>query len=142
LFKFLQIKNPMSKFKDGVIKIVNMIPKGHVVSYGQVALYLGMPRAARQVGWTLNLIGDKISLPWWRVVNNKGYLSIKGSVYTVQDQKELLTQEGVDIDKDFCFNIEEYRFVPTEDFIKKLELDPDYLEMIADKVPYSTSFHS
>ena len=44
----------MSKFKDGVIKVVNLIPYGKIVSYGQVALYLGLPRAARQVGWVLN----------------------------------------------------------------------------------------
>ncbi|HTK03484.1 MAG TPA: MGMT family protein [Alphaproteobacteria bacterium] len=132
----------MSKFKDSVIKIVNLIPHGKVVSYGQVALYLGMPRAARQVGWILNGLEDEFPVPWWRVVNNKGYLSIKGSMYTAQDQKELLVKEGIEVQEDFTFDIEKYRFRPSDKFIKKLELDPGYLEMIADKIPYSKSFHS
>ncbi len=132
----------MSKFKDGVIKIVNLIPKGKIVSYGQVALYLGMPRAARQVGWILNGLEDNTPVPWWRVVNNKGYLSIKGSMYTPEDQKEYLVREGINVGQDFCFDIEKYRFRPGEDFIKRLELDPSYLEMIADKIPYSSSFNS
>jgi methylated-DNA-protein-cysteine methyltransferase related protein len=130
----------MSKFKDGVIKIVGMIPKGKVVSYGQVALYLGMPRAGRQVGWILNKLDNNV--PWWRVVNNKGYLSIKGSEYSAEDQRYLLIKEGVDVGEDFTFNIEEYRFAPNEDFIKKLKLDPTYLEMIADKIPFSAGYHS
>jgi len=101
-----------------------------------------MPRAARQVGWILNGLDGKIPIPWWRVVNNKGYLSIKGSMYTAQDQRETLVKEGVEINDDFTFDIEKYRFSPTDDFIKQLELDPGYLEQIADKVPYSKSFHS
>lgn len=131
----------MSKLKEGVIRIVNLIPKGTVVSYGQVALYLGIPRAGRQVGWILNKLEHR-AVPWWRVVNNKGYLSIKGSEYSANDQKELLEKEGIKINEDFTFDIEEYRFIPDEKFIKKLELDPIYLEMIADKIPYSRNYHT
>lgn len=132
----------MSKFKEGVIKIVSLVPKGKIVSYGQVALYIGMPRAGRQVGWILNKLEEGTEIPWWRVVNKKGYLSIKGSRYTANDQKDLLIKEGIEIEDDFSFDIERYRFVPDENFIKKLELDPIYLEMIADKIPYSKSFHN
>ncbi len=132
----------MSEFKDRVIKIVNLIPSGTVVSYGQVALYLGMPRAAREVGWVLNGLDVNFPIAWWRVVNNKGYLSIKGLAYTPEEQKQLLVQEGLKIDKDYTFDIEKYRFKPDEKFIKELELSSDYLESIADKIPYSTSFHS
>lgn len=132
----------MSKFKSGVIKVVSMIPAGNVVSYGQVALYLGMPRAGRQVGWMLNQLGVGTQVPWWRVVNNKGRISIKGSGYSANDQKELLIKEGVKVGNDFTFDINKYRFIPDESFIKKLELDADYLEMIADKIPFSPGYHS
>ena len=125
-----------SRFKQSVIKIVNLIPKGKVVSYGQVALYVGMPRAARQVGWILNRLEDNTPVPWWRIVNNAGRISIKASRYSATEQKELLESEGMKISNEFTFDIEKYRFIPNSEFVKKLELDPTYLEMIAEKIPY------
>src|SRR3972149_6610734 len=100
----------MSKFKEAVINVVRKIPNGKVVSYGQVALYIGMPRAARQVGWILNKTEGVLEIPWWRVVNNEGRISIKGSKYSANDQRERLLSEGIKVTRDFTFNIEEYRF--------------------------------
>jgi methylated-DNA-protein-cysteine methyltransferase-like protein len=125
------------KFKEGVIKVVQKIPRGRVVSYGQVALYLGLPRAAREVGWILNRLEENTPIPWWRVVNNKGRVSIKGSRYTADDQRRLLRKEGVSVGDDFTFDIEKYRFVPDLKFVKHLKLEPTYLEMISLKVPYN-----
>ena len=131
----------MSKFKDQVVKVVNLIPFGKVASYGQVALYVGMPRAAREVGWILNGLGPSASsgqapVPWWRVVNNKGRISIKGSVYTPEDQKRLLEEEGIEVHDDLTFEIGKYRFIPDAGFIDKLKLDPTYLEMVSKKISY------
>ena len=127
----------VSKFKIAVIRVVRMIPKSKVVSYGQVALYVGVPRAARQVGWILNQIGDTIPLPWWRVINNEGRISIKGSTFTPEDQREMLLAEKVKVNRDLTLNIDKYRFIPDDSFMAKLELDPIYLAMIADKIPYN-----
>lgn len=127
----------MSKFKDSVVKVVRMIPKGRVASYGQVALYVGTPRAARQVGWILNGLGEGLSVPWWRVVNNEGRISIKSSKYSALDQKRLLGKEGIKVKKDLTFDIKKYRFIPDSKFIKKLNLDSTYLEMIADKIAFT-----
>lgn len=129
-----------SKFISKVIKVVGSVPRGKVVSYGQVALYVGIPRAARQVGWTLNRMERKVELPWWRVVNNQGRISIKGSRYTPKDQKELLEQEGIRVREDLTFEIEEYRFIPENELLRKFGLDMHYLEMISDKVPYNKYF--
>ena len=126
-----------NKFKEGVIRIVRKIPRGHVVSYGQVALYLGLPRAAREVGWTLNQLGENTLIPWWRVVNNEGRISIKGSRYSADDQRKLLRKEGVMVGDDLTFDIEKYRFIPDLKFINDLKLDPTYLEMTSQKVPYN-----
>lgn len=133
-------QNGNSKFKRGVIEVVSTVPFGKVVSYGQVALYVGMPRAARQVGWILNQLEDKTPVPWWRVVNNEGRISIKGSRYTVEDQRKLLIREGIKVEKDLTFDIEKYRFVPDDKFMEEISLDPIYLEMISDKLPYSKYF--
>ena len=127
---------PKSNFKNGVIKIVRNIPSGKVVSYGQVAIYLGIPRAARQVGWTLNRLGKDIKVPWWRVINNTGRISIKGSEYTPEDQKERLESEGVEVGKDYEIDIEKYRFLADRKFIKEMGLDESYLDQLSSKIPF------
>ena len=102
-----------SSFKYLVINVVKNIPKGKVASYGQVALYVGAPRASRQVGYILNKNSDS-NIPWWRVVNNHGRISIKGSEFSAVDQRTLLRNEGVPVSEDFLFDIEKYRYSPSE----------------------------
>lgn len=103
----------MGVFKESVIKYVSAIPKGNVASYGQIALYAGYPRGARQVGWILNKLPENTNVPWWRVINNKGYISIKAhSTYDAEIQKVLLEKEGVIIDKAYNIDINKYRYNP------------------------------
>lgn len=114
--------NPMSLFKQKVIEVVRSIPYGKVASYGQIALYAGFPRGARQVGWILNSTEGKIDLPWWRVVNHKGYLSIRGTKFSDKNlQRKLLLAEGIIVSEDFKLEINMYRFVPGEKLLKKLK---------------------
>lgn len=126
-------------FKDRVIKAVSMIPYGKVASYGQIALMVGVPRAARQVGWTLNrLESDDFrsmpNIPWWRIVNNQGRVSIKGTKYhDAPMQKKLLEQEGIVVKEDLTFDIEDYRFRPTPDEISALKLDDEYVHKLLEK---------
>ncbi len=98
----------MSSFKEKVLQTVKEIPTGKVTSYGQIALYCDSPRAARQVGWILNRYGDEV--PWWRVINNSGRISIKHSEISAQMQKELLEDEGIKVSKLFEIDIEKYRW--------------------------------
>jgi methylated-DNA-protein-cysteine methyltransferase related protein len=101
----------MKQFRERVIAVVHAIPKGKVMSYGQVAAAAGWPRGARQVGWILHEHDGKDDLPWWRVVNNQGQLTIKGNMFsTAELQKQLLEAEGIAIDADFSFDIEKYRY--------------------------------
>ena len=109
----------MSLFKQNVIKAVSLVPKGKVASYGQVAAWIGQPRAARQVGGTLRSIEENAKVPWWRVVNNAGVISIKGAKYATKElQKSLLEKEGVKVQKDFTLDIEKYRFKPDPRSVK------------------------
>jgi methylated-DNA-protein-cysteine methyltransferase-like protein len=89
-------------FTQAIIKYINTIPKGRVVSYGQVASACGRPRNARQVGRMLAQMDiTKIKIPWWRVVNAQGQISIKGNwIINKQTQMDLLINEGVEV-KDF-----------------------------------------
>lgn len=103
----------MSMFKAQVMKVVRQIPYGRVVSYGQVAVYAGKPGAARAVGWILKQ-NETADIPWHRVINNQGRISIKGNwFHDAQMQAGLLRKEGIVINKDFTLDIEKYRWLQT-----------------------------
>ena len=105
--------NDMTLLQQRLIAIVNKIPKGKVASYGQVAVWMGMPRGARAVGWLLRGMEEVTPHPWWRVVNNEGKITIKGNKWhSGNEQRQRLEAEGVVIGDDFTFEIEKYRFRP------------------------------
>lgn len=126
-------------FKKNVIAAISMIPYGHVASYGQIALMVGIPRAARQVGWTLNRLESDLfksnpNIPWWRIVNNQGRISIKGTKYhDAPMQKHLLEKEGIFINDDLTFDIERYRYRPTLEDIQVLRLSDEYVAVLLKK---------
>jgi methylated-DNA-protein-cysteine methyltransferase related protein len=101
----------MSDFKDRVLEIINQIPRGKVTSYGAIAVAAGLPRGARLVGGILRFGGD--SLPWQRVINREGYLSINNINYPKQLQKALLEQEGVEVSDDFIVDLKRFGWTPT-----------------------------
>lgn len=82
-------------FSDRVYALVRLVPYGRVVSYGGAAALLGHPRAARGVGGALSALPDDTDVPWWRVVNRNGEISIKGPVHGAARQRALLLAEGV-----------------------------------------------
>ena len=123
-----------SEFKERVIKVIRLVPYGKVVSYGQVAVYVGIPRAARQVGRTMHNLEGKVTLPWWRVVNNSGRITIKGNLYNDQElQRKLLKAEGIPVSDDFTFDISKYRFHPSTKLLKEMELDDEYIKMLHER---------
>jgi len=57
-------------FASRVLDVVDAIPEGYVMSYGDIAEYLAEGRGARQVGRVMTLYGG--SVPWWRVIHSDG----------------------------------------------------------------------
>ena len=86
-------------FAGQVYRLVRRVPPGRVVSYGAVAAMLGAPRAARGVGRALGSLSDGTSVPWWRVVNRNGEISIKGAHPSAMLQRMLLEAEGIRFDR-------------------------------------------
>jgi len=80
----------MSSFYQQVYDIVEQIPSGKVISYGQIAWMLGRPRAARMVGWAMRQCPEH--LPWQRVVMADG--TVTGGVHA-DIRKAVLEAEGV-----------------------------------------------
>lgn len=97
----------MNQFTEAVIAIIKAIPEGKVMTYGQVAKLADHPRGARQVAWILHSMSKKHQLPWHRVINAKGEISLKGS-----EQAELLELEGVKRSENGKIDLKTYRFEP------------------------------
>ncbi|MCI0548410.1 MAG: MGMT family protein [Candidatus Rokubacteria bacterium] len=83
----------MTLFHRAVDRLVRRIPPGSVATYGQVAALLGYPRAARAVGRAM--CGAPGDVPWHRVVNARGGISVRASVSGMVTQRIRLEQEGV-----------------------------------------------
>jgi methylated-DNA-protein-cysteine methyltransferase-like protein len=100
----------MNDFSQRIIETIKKIPEGSVATYGQIAAIAGNSRAARTVSWILNSSSEKHDLPWHRVVNSKGFISLKGEGYELQ--KQLLRQEGVKFGKNDRINLKKYLWNP------------------------------
>ncbi|MGC8781795.1 MAG: MGMT family protein [Anaerolineae bacterium] len=87
-------------FFERVYRLVRQIPPGKVASYGQIAALLGHPQAARTVGWALNaLSGPRAAeVPWHRVINSAGRISIARADLSAALQRAFLEAEGVEFD--------------------------------------------
>ena len=83
-------------FKEEVYAFVATIPKGRVVTYGQVAAACGRPRAARQVGQIAHW--GPSELPWHRVVYADGRLSSSFTGGGLEGHKRALVGDGIEID--------------------------------------------
>ena len=83
----------MKRFHAAVYRVVERIPRGQVATYGQIAALLGYPRAARAVGQAMKRV--PLHLPWHRVVNAQGGISLRANVGSMLTQRVLLEQEGV-----------------------------------------------
>lgn len=86
-------------FRERVYAVVRSIPRGRVLSYGDVAALVGSPRAARGVGAALNRLEPEHDVPWWRVVNRDGRLTIPPHHGLRALQRTLLEREGVAFDR-------------------------------------------
>jgi methylated-DNA-protein-cysteine methyltransferase-like protein len=78
-----------------VWQVVQSIPRGHVLTYGEVARLAGMSRAARRVSLAMRRAPKEMDLPWHRVINSQGKISFPADSAGFTEQKELLEEEGV-----------------------------------------------
>ncbi|MDM1019361.1 MGMT family protein [Acinetobacter sp. VNK23] len=79
-----------------ILEVIALIPYGRVASYGQIAKLAGLPKHARLVGYVLKHLDKESQIPWYRVINSQGKISVtrmdeKGN----NVQQDLLEAEGV-----------------------------------------------
>jgi methylated-DNA-protein-cysteine methyltransferase-like protein len=91
---------------------VSRIPKGRVATYGQIAAVARLPRQARLVGYAMHALPADSDVPWHRVVNAAGKISIRGDGLGHDElQAQLLKREGVRFVKD-AIPLARYRWKP------------------------------
>lgn len=79
-----------------ILAVIDLIPRGQVACYGQVARLAGLPKHARLVGYVLKHVAADADLPWHRVINSQGKISLSKldeHGHNVQQQK--LLEEGI-----------------------------------------------
>ena len=104
-----------SSFDQRVRAVVVFIPQGHLSTYGQVADWIGAYGCARQVGWALRRLCLPSRIPWQRVVNAQGRISMslsrEGSDWM---QRELLIAEGIPVDQEGRLPLKRFLWSPDE----------------------------
>ena len=103
-------------FDERVRQVVAQIPSGQLATYGQIAELIGAYGCARQVGWALRRLALPSTVPWHRVVNAQGRISMslsrEGSDWI---QRELLVAEGIPVDAEGKLPLARYRWLPPPD---------------------------
>lgn len=102
-----QAPRPYHDTVNAILSVIRSIPRGRIAAYGQVAAMAGQPRGARQVARILHSLSESQGLPWHRVVNRSGGISLPipgpGAL-----QAALLRKEKVDVDERGRIDIDRY----------------------------------
>ncbi len=100
-------------FKDSVYTLVAQIPKGRLMTYGQIAGLCGAAWAAWEVGQIAHTGPE--DLPWWRVVNKQGGLAAGYPGGGRQKHGSLLEAEGIQVSSDFTVDVTKLLWQPSAD---------------------------
>lgn len=101
---------PVSRAK--IWAAVRRIPKGRVATYGQIATVAGYDGHARQVGYAMAALPQGSDVPWHRVVNSYGEISLRSGGDSDELQRLLLEAEGVEFGTNGRIDLRRYRWEP------------------------------
>ena len=104
----------MQAFTRSVIEIIKRIPPGRVATYGHIGLMAGHTNGARQVVRILHTMSRKHNLPWHRVVNATGMISLP-KYRGYDQQKALLQQEGIEFNDQDRIDLAIYQWTSGDD---------------------------
>jgi methylated-DNA-protein-cysteine methyltransferase-like protein len=123
----MEKRKTTENFYQQVYDLVRQIPKGRVMTYGQIAVLLGKPTASRAVGYALHRTPVGQNIPWQRVINSQGKISPRGAGDKLHDpplQRLLLEDEGITFDAQGKIHLDQYLWEPGteggEDWLQKL----------------------
>lgn len=101
-------KKDDKKYREKVYEIVRWIPRGRVMTYGQIAALLGEGYTPRTVGYAMHA-ADAENVPWQRVINSQGKCSTGRLTIPLNLQQQMLEQEGVEFNAKGRCDLKLYR---------------------------------
>jgi methylated-DNA-protein-cysteine methyltransferase-like protein len=104
--------NTDNDYRERVFRIVRSIPRGRVMTYGQIAEILGEGYTPRTVGFVMHSSNDRT--PWHRVINAQGACSTRGIVLPHDKQQRMLEAEGVSFNERGRCELQTYVWIPVE----------------------------
>jgi methylated-DNA-protein-cysteine methyltransferase-like protein len=99
-------------YRERVYRIVRSIPRGRVMTYGQLAEILGEGYTARTIGFVMH--GSDDATPWHRVINAQGGCSTGRIAIPYDKQQRMLEAEGVNFNERGRCDLRNYLWVPNE----------------------------
>lgn len=99
------------KYRQRVYEIVNQIPVGRVMTYGQIAEILGAGYTPRTVGFVMHA-AETENVPWQRVINSQGACSTGRMTVPINLQQQILESEGVKFNEKGRCDLKIYRWSP------------------------------
>jgi methylated-DNA-protein-cysteine methyltransferase-like protein len=103
----------MTDVYQRIYRVIARIPRGRVATYGQIAAMAGIAGKPRQVGYALRIMPEGDSVPWHRVVNAQGQVSLRSPAGMVDLQRQLLEREGIRFDDRGRLPLTQYRWAPS-----------------------------
>lgn len=100
----------MDQFSQQIFAIIHQIPFGQVATYGQIAKMAGYPGYARHVGKVLAQLPEQTRLPWFRVINSRGEISLSGS--DKERQRTKLMAEDIAVSAEGKIRLKQYQWQP------------------------------
>ncbi len=101
-----------NNYRERVYRIVRSIPRGRVMTYGQLAEILGDGYTPRTVGFVMH--GSDNKTPWHRVINAQGACSTGGIVLPHDKQQRMLEAEGISFNERGRCELRTYLWIPNE----------------------------
>jgi methylated-DNA-protein-cysteine methyltransferase-like protein len=101
---------PDPKYRERVFRIVRRIPRGRVMTFGQIAYMLGEGYTPRTVGFVMHGADDRT--PWHRVINSQGRCSTMRIALPSDKQQRMLETEGVKFDESGRCDLEKLLWKP------------------------------
>lgn len=106
--------HPDASLYPRIYAIVRQIPRGRVATYGQIAALVGPPCHARLVGWAMAALPAGTDVPWQRVINAQGKISLRQYSRGHELQRKRLEAEGVQFDEDGRVDLARYGWAGPE----------------------------
>ena len=107
-------RKPKPSPYDRIWRVVSRVPSGRVATYGQIAELAGLGGHARQVGYALHALPHGTRVPWQRVVNARGEVSVRSEPGAESLQRALLEREGVRFDARGRIDLARHAWRPRE----------------------------